>query len=190
MTAFEGFLFSHGLKDKLTRIADEKISGWQHLYIALQGGVKEYLYATDDAIYIIKKGYMTGHTFGDGVYRIPYQNITNVSVEYHFLSGYLEVSTNGMQAEAKSYWSTDRKTDPKKAPNCITILNKKDAQGFQKAADKILKMAAEVQSTNYNASPAIETDYTDELIKLKDLVDAGVITQNEFNAKKKQILGL
>lgn len=27
MTAFEGLLFSHGLKDKLVRIANEKISG-------------------------------------------------------------------------------------------------------------------------------------------------------------------
>lgn len=50
MTAFGGLLFSHGLKDKLVRIANEKISGWQNLYIALQGGLKEYLYATDELI--------------------------------------------------------------------------------------------------------------------------------------------
>ena len=30
----------------------------------------------------------------------------------------------------------------------------------------------------------------DELIKLKSLLDAGVITQEEFDAKKKQILGI
>jgi len=31
---------------------------------------------------------------------------------------------------------------------------------------------------------------TDELIKLKSLLDAGIITQEEFDAKKKQLLGL
>lgn len=31
---------------------------------------------------------------------------------------------------------------------------------------------------------------TDQLIKLKDLLDAGVLTQDEFDAKKKQILGI
>ena len=31
---------------------------------------------------------------------------------------------------------------------------------------------------------------TDELKKLKDLLDSGIITQEEFDAKKKQLLGL
>lgn len=34
------------------------------------------------------------------------------------------------------------------------------------------------------------SDYTEELKKIKDLLDAGVITQEEFDAKRKQILGL
>lgn len=34
------------------------------------------------------------------------------------------------------------------------------------------------------------TSSADELLKFKDLLDAGVITQDEFDAKKKQILGL
>lgn len=114
MSAFEVFLSSHGMKDALIEIADKEISGWEHLYIAIQGGVKEYLFATDEAVYIIKKGYMTGHTFGNGVYRIPYQNITNVLVEYHFMSGYLKVTTSGMPHETKSYWSTDKKRILKK----------------------------------------------------------------------------
>ena len=39
------------------------------------------------------------------------------------------------------------------------------------------------------SSPASQTDYSD-LIKLKELLDAGVLTQEEFDAKKKQILNL
>ena len=31
---------------------------------------------------------------------------------------------------------------------------------------------------------------TDEILKLKKLLDQGIITQEEFNAKKKQLLGL
>lgn len=43
------------------------------------------------------------------------------------------------------------------------------------------------------ASPAVqtaETNTADELKKYKDLLDSGVITQAEFDAKKKQLLGL
>ena len=34
------------------------------------------------------------------------------------------------------------------------------------------------------------TDEADQLKKYKDLLDAGAITQEEFDAKKKQLLGL
>ena len=44
------------------------------------------------------------------------------------------------------------------------------------------------------ASTVIKTEIpqsnADELKKFKDLLDAGIITQEEFDAKKKQLLGL
>ena len=35
-----------------------------------------------------------------------------------------------------------------------------------------------------------ETSNADELKKFKELLDSGIITQEEFDAKKKQLLGL
>jgi len=40
------------------------------------------------------------------------------------------------------------------------------------------------------AAPAAEPDYTAELEKLAQLRDQGVITAEDFEAKKKQILGI
>ncbi len=40
------------------------------------------------------------------------------------------------------------------------------------------------------AAPQIAVSDADELRKYKDLLDSGVITQEEFDAKKKQLLGL
>ncbi|MBQ2940785.1 MAG: SHOCT domain-containing protein [Clostridia bacterium] len=41
------------------------------------------------------------------------------------------------------------------------------------------------------SSPVAEsTSNADELKKYKELLDSGVITQEEFDAKKKQLLGL
>ena len=45
------------------------------------------------------------------------------------------------------------------------------------------------QDNTATVSPAPK-DSLDELVKLKSLLDAGIITQEEFNAKKKQLLGL
>lgn len=45
------------------------------------------------------------------------------------------------------------------------------------------------KSSKYNKT-VIATSPADELKKFKELLDMGAITQEEFNAKKKQILGL
>ena len=42
----------------------------------------------------------------------------------------------------------------------------------------------------YKAEIVKETSQADELKKYKDLLDSGIITQEEFDAKKKQLLGL
>ncbi len=49
--------------------------------------------------------------------------------------------------------------------------------------------AAPTQAAPAPAAPA-EADYTDELQKLSAMKDQGVITEQEFEAKKKQILGI
>lgn len=40
------------------------------------------------------------------------------------------------------------------------------------------------------SQPIVNTSAADEIIKFKELLDAGIITPEEFNAKKKQLLGL
>jgi hypothetical protein len=38
--------------------------------------------------------------------------------------------------------------------------------------------------------PSLEVSTTDELRKYKSLLDEGIITQDDFDAKKKQLMGL
>ncbi len=58
---------------------------------------------------------------------------------------------------------------------------------------KKINQTADVTEVSENSAPETPVpvvDYTDELIKLKNLLDMGAITQEEFDAKKKQLLGL
>ena len=64
---------------------------------------------------------------------------------------------------------------------------------FNNEAEKVYnflqKRIDEIKSSK--AVPAVpKTSSSDELIKFKQLLDSGVITQAEFDAKKKQLLGL
>lgn len=62
--------------------------------------------------------------------------------------------------------------------------------------DEIYKVISDLIIARQTKSSAKEekttnnSDYTEELKKIKELLDAGIITQEEFDAKKKQILGL
>lgn len=50
--------------------------------------------------------------------------------------------------------------------------------------------AFQVQASSNDAAKVATTSSADELKKFKELLDAGVITQEEFDSKKKQLLGL
>jgi hypothetical protein len=75
--------------------------------------------------------------------------------------------------------STNRIVDYNKCPKCnstdLRTLNKGEFQREQKSA---------------NAPQVSAVSTADELKKFKDLLDSGVITQEEFDEKKKQLLGL
>ena len=52
------------------------------------------------------------------------------------------------------------------------------------------QMAAQQQAAPPPPAAAAEPDYAAELQKLADLKAAGILTEEEFEAKKKQILGI
>ncbi len=165
------------------------ISDNETVYVAIKGTFKEYLICTDSYVHIIKKGFMTGHTFGNGDFRMPYSNITNAEVDMHLLSGYFELSAGGLQNKQMSYWSTDKQTDPKKQPNAISIVSKEMADLFRAASNFIMERVRDAQTNNGSRSDG-GTSAADEIKKYKELLDIGAITEEEYQTKKAQLLGL
>lgn len=70
----------------------------------------------------------------------------------------------------------------------IPLVIKCDKKDLEKLS---LLIVAEEEETTQAAPPSTTSSIpTDELIKLKELMDAGILTQEEFDAKKKQLLGI
>ena len=55
---------------------------------------------------------------------------------------------------------------------------------------KINERQENTATATAQAAPSPASSSMDDLVKLKDLLDKGIITQEEFDAKKKEILGL
>lgn len=92
---------------------------------------------------------------------------------------------------------SDKKNDV--CPNCNCLLIETavlldDWQNFSDAKKEQMKKAFAEGQYSRNATsitaPASIVGGADEIKKYKELLDGGVITQEEFEAKKKQLLGL
>ena len=85
--------------------------------------------------------------------------------------------------DISSYALGNQRIDIKACPRNIVLLNLKNCEEVSAVLKKLL---------DQNSSDSSTTNYSnaDELKKFKELLDSGVISQEEFDAKKKQLLGL
>ena len=74
------------------------------------------------------------------------------------------------------------------------FLNDLDKTAAPILADTIKSMSKNYQQSIQNVPVQNTTDNTQDMIaelkQLKELVDEGILTEEEFSAKKKQVLGL
>lgn len=171
--------------------AIENIPKNEEVIVALKGAFREYLICTDRRLYIIKKGFMTGNTFGSGDFKMPYSNITNVQVSNKMMTGYFEVSAGGIQNTVKSYWNTSGTNSAMNQPNSISLNDDYSKELFRKASNLIMDMVENTDNHgNYNQQNTDKKDDKfDDIIRYKELLDLGIISEEEFEEKKKELLG-
>lgn len=127
------------------------------------------------------KGFMNLMTQGSkGEKSIPIKSITAIQIKPPRLTtGYIQFAYSGA-SESKGGIM-----DAVRDENTITFSSKKDLEQA-----KELKALIESLQNKESQPETSNTSDADELIKFKELLDAGVITEEEFEAKKKQILGV
>ena len=102
-----------------------------------------------------------------------------------FCIGYIRFSLLHGAEQAKSVASAAE--DPNSVAIGLVEKNEQAAE-IKKYIDKML---ANVRNKNSTSNTVIQSlSNADELKKYKDLLDSGVITQEEFEAKKKELLGI
>lgn len=150
----------------------------------------------DDCVSFKAKGTLGLLTKGiTGERKLYYADISSVQFQKStkMLSGFIEFYLMGHNTQKQGGGLFAGTTND----NRFTFYNKFLPEMEQAYAyiQKRINEAKKPQNVVSSVQPAIPQTATapsdaDELIKFKKLLDAGVITQDEFNAKKKQILGL
>ena len=156
------------------------------LVYEIQGVRGRHLQVFDDkAIITVKAGigsFITGNV-SDGEKTIYYCDVIGVQFKKSgFQIGYLQLETASTQMNNRgsNFFSENSFTFDK-----TQVSNEK----MEEVANYV-RQQVEAYKTQKNAPAAAAISPAEEVMKLKNLLDMGVLTQEEFDKKKKELLGL
>lgn len=151
---------------------------------------------TEDAVVIQKKNTdMSGAggllgvalsvaTSSKGGYTMPYDAIHSVSISEGGWTAppFIQILTPGERSVSSS-------DEAMKSPSCL-LFKKGVMAEFKALKTEIEARAAKARRRPDSVAAAPASSLADELRKLGELVTAGILTQDEFNQKKAQLLAL
>ena len=168
---------------KIAKLLAANLSDGEQVEYFAQGNSDQTVVLTDRHVFILKTGFMAGQSFGGKAASFDYSQITSVEVRVSMLSGIFEIRAAGMTPTDISYYGNDKDT-AYKAPNAIPII-KKQAAVFQDVAKRIRER---MDTLRYTPTQSPSADIPGQLTQLAALRDAGVLTSEEFAAKKSELL--
>ncbi|MCK9575314.1 MAG: SHOCT domain-containing protein [Clostridia bacterium] len=150
----------------------------------LKGASGDQLFVYEDKIVIKHKGIMNFIAMGiKGEKTIYYSDITSIQVKPRgVFVGYIQFSLSGGNESIKGLY------DAMRDENTVKISSNTQLQIVinyinERLKDQKTKTKTEIGNNN-------KTQIFDEIKNYKKLADEGVITQEDFNLKKKKLLGL
>jgi hypothetical protein len=169
---------------KMKRLLDQSIEPGEKVEILIVGAFDQIVVGTDRRILVLKKGLMAGATFGHKLSSWEYRNVTGLQLDTRANSGILIIHAGGEEPIKSSYWASG-KGSAKEAPNAITFASKPPADA-QAAVAQLRQLIAEAHAPHQSTHTP---DPIEQLRKLGELRDAGVVTPEEFETKKRDLLG-
>lgn len=155
---------------------EEIFTFWISIFLFLVSSVLFIIYESIRNSWIcVSKSGVVGRTIFGKAFNIPFSSI-NYAKSSNLLSKVI-IKTNG---KSKSAFMIENH------PNIVKLINETISElkvNKNNIPNTVIRGPRVVVQSNQSSS-------TDELIKLKELLDSGVITQEDFDAKKKQILGI
>jgi hypothetical protein len=168
---------------KVKGILDGTLNPRETLHVFVKGTMGQYLAATDSRVVIIKTGITGGSFFkpiGTTCNSFPYEQIASIDYQWAVLEGTLKIAVSGLRD-----WRLPVFESKDRAANIITFdVNSREK--FMLVRDKINELRQAFQS---KATPTMVADsIPDQIKKLAELRDAGILTSEEFESKKTELL--
>lgn len=172
----------------------------EEVLVVIRGTGSTAIIGTDRRAFIFKKGMLAGATFGHKLASFAYESIVGIELHSGAMTGAIVIHVPGAASVSTSYWQ-NAKSDPHKAYNAIPIS--RPYAHAQAGANALRGLISEHSSARHPptqtappaAPPALATppaatepDVFEQLRRLAELRDAGIVTSEEFDAKKADLL--
>ncbi len=160
---------------------DEKVLG------QVIGSFNQLLVATDRKVMIIKSGLMSGQTFGVKETSFDYRLIVGVEVKAGPLQGELQIISAGFTG---SQGNRNRdKVKMAEEPNGL-VFGSSELKHFSVMANKIRETAGNLAApTPTTVTNEPKHTIPEQILALSELHKAGIISEDEFQNKKSELLG-
>lgn len=155
------------------------------------GSSGQTIVGTDSRLFVVKPGWLAGATRGVEATSWSYRNIVGIQTHKGLVTGAVIVQAPGQSGSSTDFWGKD-KSDPFKAPNAIPIgagqwdLVRREVARLQELMDDAHAPATPV--THAPAAPP-SGSVAAEIRALADLHATGALTDEEFAAAKRSIIG-
>jgi hypothetical protein len=176
---------------------EQDLMAGEEILVVIRGTGSTAIAGTDRRAFIFKKGLLAGATFGHKLGSFAYETIVGVELHSGAMTGAIVIHVPGAASVSTRYWKNE-KSDPHKAYNAIPIA--RPYANAQSGVSVLRALISEHSSARHpharpaHASAAVaaplvaEPDVFEQLRKLAELRDAGIVTSDEFDAKKAELL--
>ena len=145
-------------------------------------GVNGQIELYEDKVIIKRKGALSKMTQGffKGDKTIYLSQISGIQLKPGSMmtNGYIQFTLSGGNESTKGIMNATKDEN-------TVMFKKKDNELVNKIKDEIERL----KSSAHSSGVVIQASSADEIRKYKQLLDDGIISENEFNTKKKELIG-
>jgi hypothetical protein len=163
---------------------DQNLSPEEKIKVIILGLWDSAIIGTEKRCFVYKRGLMGGVILGSKLISWDYLNLSGVQIETGPMSGFVSLQGPGITSKDMSYWATGN-ADPNRSPFAIAI-NKELYEQAREGVAILRTLISNVQQARSSTSPP--ESIPDKIRKLAELRDEGILTADEFETKKKELL--
>ncbi len=137
---------------------------------------------------VVKKGFMAGASFGGRATSFDFVDIGGVQVNTGMVNGTIEIHSAALGAtKAGDFFTTRKKEDPYKLPNCIPIA-KKNLATYEPYLAQLRTLIGDAKKHIHQPVAPTSDDVSSRLERIVELHRTGVLSDEEFAAAKQKAI--